>query len=71
MPLTDAAELAIADLSMRIDPDAFNGCSKPCRALAHNVTATAKCRLEPTSSRICEAQLHEIRRLVGVTIGLV
>ena len=71
VPLADAPEPAIADLSMRIDPDALNACTKPCRALAHNVTATSKRRVEPTSSRIADAQLHEIRRLVGVTIGLV
>ena len=71
VPLADAPELAILDLSTRIEPDALNGCTKPCRALAHNVTATSKRRVEPTSSRIADAQLHEIRRLVGVTIGLV
>lgn len=71
VPLADAPEFAIPDLSVQIDPDALNGCGKPCRALAHNVTATSKRRVEPTSSRITATQLQDIRRLVGITIGLV
>jgi len=35
------------------------------------VTATSKRWVEPTSSRITATQLQDIRRLVGITIGLV
>lgn len=70
VPLAEDPHLAIADLSVPILPTPDNGCTKPCFALAHHVTTTSKQRIDPTSSRIDEAQLAEIRRLIGVAIGL-
>jgi mRNA-degrading endonuclease toxin of MazEF toxin-antitoxin module len=70
VPLADAPELAIADLSVPIEPTPENGCSKPCRALAHAVTTTSKRRIAPTTSRITTAQLAALRELIGLAIGL-
>lgn len=70
VPLADDPRLAIADLSVRILPTAENGCTKPCYALAHHVTTASKQRVTPTPSRIGGTELAEIRRLIGVAIGL-
>jgi mRNA-degrading endonuclease toxin of MazEF toxin-antitoxin module len=51
-------------------PTPENGCTKACYALAHHVTTTSKQRITSTPSRITEAQLAEIRRLIGIAIGL-
>lgn len=71
VPLAEDPHLAIADLSVRILPSAKNGCTKPCFALAHHVTTASKRRVSPTPSRIAGPELAEIRRLIGVAIGLV
>ncbi len=52
------------------DPHLANGCTKLCYALAHHVTTTSKHRITPTPSRITDGQLVEIRRLIGIAIGL-
>jgi len=70
VPLADDPHLAIADLSVRILPTAENGCPKPCYALAHHVTTASKQRVTPTPSHIGDTELAEIRRLIGVAIGL-
>lgn len=50
---------------------AENGCTKPRRALAHDVTATSKRRLRATPSDITGAPPDDSRRLVGIAIGLI
>lgn len=70
VPLAEDPHLAIADLSVRIQPTAQNGCAKPCYALAHHVTTASKQRVSPTNSHIDGAELVEIRRLIGVAVGL-
>lgn len=70
VPLAEDPHLAIADLSVAIDPSRDNGCAKPCFALAHHVTAASKRRVRRTGSRISDAQLAEIRRLIGIAIAL-
>ena len=45
MPLTDISTFVIATLSVLITPDAENGCTKPCWAVAYLVTATSKLRV--------------------------
>jgi mRNA interferase MazF len=70
VPLTEDAALAIPDLSVAIEPDAGNGCRKPCRAVSHLVASTAKARLRVTGSRITPAQLAAIRRQVALAVGL-
>jgi mRNA-degrading endonuclease toxin of MazEF toxin-antitoxin module len=70
VPLTEDRRLAIADLSVTIPPSPDNGCAKRSHALAHHVTTTSKRRITPTSSHITEAQLTEIRRLIGIAIGV-
>jgi mRNA-degrading endonuclease toxin of MazEF toxin-antitoxin module len=71
VPLAEDPHLAIADLSVRIEPTPENGCTKTCHALAHHVTATSKARvLRDTGSRITEAELARIRRLVALSVGI-
>jgi mRNA interferase MazF len=70
VPLADDPALAIADLSVAIAPTQENGCTKPCRALAHHVTTTSKQRIEPTASHITQAELQRLRRCIAVAIGL-
>jgi mRNA-degrading endonuclease toxin of MazEF toxin-antitoxin module len=70
VPLADDPRLAIADLSVPIEPTDDNGCTKPCRALAHNVTATSKRRCRATGGRITDGQFDAIRRRIAETIGL-
>lgn len=70
VPLTDDARLAIPDLSVAILPTDENGCSKPCWAVSHLVTAASKLRLRATPSRITPEQLGAIRRQIAVAIGI-
>lgn len=70
VPLAEDSHVAIEDLSIRIPPTPENGRTKPCHALAHHVTTTSKHRITPTPSRITDEQLAEIRRLIGIAIGL-
>ena len=68
--LAEDPHFAIEDLSVAISPTPDNGCSKRCYALAHHVTTTSKYRITPTSSRITDSQLAQIRELIGIAIGL-
>jgi mRNA interferase MazF len=70
VPLTEDEGLAIADLSLVIEPTAENGCTKRCWALAHCVTATSAARIRPTGSAITPDQLDAIRRRIALAIGL-
>lgn len=70
VPLAEDPHVAIEDLAVRIPPTPENGCPKLCHALAHHVTTTSKRRITPTPSRVTEEQLAEIRRLIGIAIGL-
>ncbi|MBP2294473.1 type II toxin-antitoxin system PemK/MazF family toxin [Azospirillum rugosum] len=70
VPLTTEPQIAIEDLSVTIVPSVENGCSKPSFALAHHVTTTSKHRIKPTSSRVTNDQLSEIRMLIGISVGL-
>ncbi|WP_295880422.1 type II toxin-antitoxin system PemK/MazF family toxin [uncultured Thiohalocapsa sp.] len=70
VPLADDPGLAISELSVRIEPTPENGCAKPWHALAHHVTTASKRRISPTASRIADAQLTELRRMVALAIGV-
>ena len=70
VPLADDANLVISDLSLRIPPSPDNGCAKTCFALAQHVTTASKRRVTPTASFITPAELADIRRRVGLAIGL-
>jgi mRNA-degrading endonuclease toxin of MazEF toxin-antitoxin module len=70
VPLTDDRHLAIPDLAVVIAPTPENGCTKISYALPHHVTSTSKQRISATASRISDAQLAQIRKLIGVVIGL-
>jgi mRNA interferase MazF len=70
VPLTEDASMAIADLSVRIDPTPENGCTKTCFAMSPLVTGTPKARVQATRSRITAQQLADIRHRVAEAIGL-
>ncbi len=70
VPLTEDQRLAIADLSVAIDPTPQNGCTKRCYALSHCVATTSAKRVRLTSSRIAEDELVAIRRQIALAIGL-
>ena len=70
VPLADDPRLAIPDLALAILPTAENGCSKPCYALAHHVTATSKHRVTATASTISPVQLTQIRKLIAIALAL-
>lgn len=70
VPLADDERLAIADLSVVIEPTPENGCTKRCRALAHCVATTSAARIRATGSAITPGQLQAIRRRVALAIGL-
>jgi mRNA interferase MazF len=61
VPLTGAAELAILNASVRIEPSTINGCTKPCYALSWNVQSVSHARLTQTASHILDEQLADIR----------
>lgn len=70
VPLAQDPHLAIADLSLQVPPSSENGCTKLSYALAHHVTTASKRRVTRTPSRVTDGQLTEIRRLIGLAIGL-
>ena len=70
VPLSDDADVAVADLALAIDPTPENGCTKRCYALSHCVTTNSKDRVQPTPSRVLPEQLHAIRRQIAVAIGV-
>jgi mRNA-degrading endonuclease toxin of MazEF toxin-antitoxin module len=71
VPLAEDPHLAIADLSVRIEPSPENGCAKPCHALAYHVTATSKARiLRDTGSSVTADELLRIRRLAAFALGV-
>ncbi len=70
VPLTEDDRLAIPELSVVIEPSPENGCSKRSHALAHCVATTSMARITATPSRITPAQLDDIRRRIGLSIGL-
>jgi mRNA interferase MazF len=70
VPLTEDQRLAIADLSVAIDPTPQNGCTKRCYALSHCVATTSSKRVRPTSSRIGAPELRAIRHQIALAIGV-
>lgn len=71
VPLTEDTTLVISDLSVPIEPTSENGCSKPCLAVSHLVTATSKARIRATPSQVTPIQLAQIRRQIALAIGAV
>lgn len=70
VPLTDDADLVIADLAVPIAPTPDNGCPKPCWAASHLIATTSKARISPTSSGITAHELVQIRKQIALAIGL-
>jgi mRNA interferase MazF len=69
VPLTEDPGLAVASLSVAIDPTPENGCTKRCYALAPFVTSASAHRMRGTSSHITDQQLRRIRRQIAEAIG--
>jgi mRNA-degrading endonuclease toxin of MazEF toxin-antitoxin module len=70
VPLSEDPELAIPGTSLLIEPTLANGCTKACYALSHCIAATSVRRLINTPSSVTSQQLAEIRRQIGLAIGL-
>ena len=69
VPLTEDSHLALASLSVAIDPTPENGCTKRCFALAPLVTSASISRMRATPSRITDQQLRRIRLQIAEAIG--
>ena len=69
-PLTEHAALAVPSLSVPIAPTPENGCTKPCYALSHFVTAASAARVRATPSHITADELGRIRGQVAIAIGV-
>jgi mRNA interferase MazF len=71
VPLTDSNEFLIASLTVEIQPTPENGCTKSSYAISHSITVASKQRVvRPTSSRITDEQLGQIRAQIAECIGL-
>ena len=70
VPMTSDAGLVMPSLAVVIAPTPDNGCTKPCWAASHLISATSKLRLEATASYITPNQLTAIRRQIALVIGL-
>jgi len=70
VPLTEALDWMIEDLSVVIDPTPENGCTKRCAALAHAVAIVSAERVRGTESRVTTGQLAAMRKMIAVAIGL-
>ena len=70
VPLTTDARLAIAELSVLVEPTPENGCPATSYALSHCVATTSAARVTPTASSVTMEQLARIRRQIGISVGL-
>ena len=70
VPMTGDRDLAIADLTVVLQPTATNGCNKVSYLLPQNLTCAAKTRITAvTDSHITPAQLQRLRQLIVLLIG--
>ena len=70
VPMTSDPALAIADLTVVLQPLPFNGCKNVSYLLPQNLTCVAKTRIATvTSSVITAAELQQLRQLMVLTIG--
>jgi mRNA interferase MazF len=69
VPLTSDTGFVLPDLAVALIPTAENGCTTPCWAISHMVTATSKLRVTATTSRITQAQLATIRQQIALAVG--
>ncbi len=70
VPMTGDPGLAIADLTVELQPSASNGCKKVSYLLPQHLTCVAKTRIRAaTDSRISAAELQLLRQLVVLAIG--
>ena len=70
VPMTGDPGLAIADLTVELQPSASNGCKKVSYLLPQHLTCEAKTRIQAaTDSRISATELQLLRQLVVLTIG--
>ena len=70
VPMTGDPGLAIADLTVKIQPSASNACKKVSYLLPQHHTCVAKTRIRAaTDSRNSAAELQLLRQLVVLIIG--
>jgi mRNA interferase MazF len=70
VPMTGDPDLAIADLTVVLQPSPSNGCKKLSYVLSQNLTCVAMTRITgATKSQITPAELQQLRQLVVLSIG--
>ncbi len=70
VPMTSDPDLAIADLTVVLQPSPSNGCKKLSYLLPQNLTCVAMTRITgATKSQITPAELQQLRQLVVLSIG--
>ena len=70
VPMTGDPALAMADLTVVLQPTPTNGCSKVSYLLPQSLTCVAKTRITAaTESRITVADLQQLRQMVVLAIG--
>lgn len=70
VPMTGDRELAMADLTVVLQPSAKNGCKKVSYLVPQNLPCVAKTRItEATDSHITPEQLQQLRQLIVLLIG--
>jgi len=70
VPMTGDRSLAIADLTVVLEPTSSNGCMKVSYLLPQNLTCISKTRIATvTASAITPTELQQLRQLIVLTIG--
>lgn len=70
VPMTGDPSLAIADLTVVLQPNSTNGCRKVSYLLPQNLTCVAKTRItDATECCVTTTELQQLRQLVVLVIG--
>jgi len=70
VPMTGDRALAMADLTVVLQPSSTNGCRKVSYLLPQNLTCVAKTRITDATDRcVTPAELQQLRQLVVLVIG--
>jgi hypothetical protein len=70
VPMTGDPALAMADLTVVLQPSSTNGCRKVIDLLPQNLSCVAKTRItEATDCCVTASELQQLRQLVVLGIG--
>lgn len=70
VPMTGDPSLAMADLTVVLQPNSTNGCRKVSYLLPQNLTCVAKTRItDATDCCVTPTELQQLRQLVVLLIG--